>query len=200
LGKSRSGGSGRKAAQRIGKERSWGLIIVAAIAVAFLGTFAVVVVLDARQQAASGPPSGVKTYDIGPGGQHTEGAVDYAQSPPVGGKHNPIWQNSGFYDEPVRNETAVHTLEHGAVWITYSFNLPQEDKDRIRELVSGQECVLASPYPDLGAPVVASAWGKQLKLDSADDPDLEQFISAYRRGPQTPEPGAACTGGVGAPE
>jgi hypothetical protein len=173
---------------------------VAAIAVAFLGTFAVVVVLDARQQAASGPPSAVKTYDIGPGGQHTEGAVDYAQSPPVGGEHNPVWQNSGFYDEPVRNETAAHTLEHGAVWITYSFNLPQEDKDRIRELVSGQECVLASPYPDLGAPVVASAWGKQLRLDSADDPDLEQFISAYRQGPQTPEPGAACTGGVGAPQ
>jgi hypothetical protein len=200
LGK-RKGGSGRQTTQRIGRERSWGLIIVAALVVVFLGSFAVVVVLDARQQASSGPPGGVKTLDVGAGGQHTEGAVDYAQSPPVGGEHNPIWQNAGFYDEPVRNETAVHTLEHGAVWITYSFNLPQEDKDRIRELVSGQEeCVLASPYPDLPSPVVASAWGKQLELQDADDPDLEQFVRAYQRGPQTPEPGAACTGGVGSPE
>jgi hypothetical protein len=85
------------------------------------------------------------------------------------------------------------------VWITYSFKLPQEDKDRIRELASGQNCVLASPYPDLGAPVVASAWGKQLGLEGADDPDLEQFSRAYKQGPQTPEPGAACTGGLGEP-
>jgi hypothetical protein len=47
--------------------------------------------------------------------------------------------------------------------------------------------------------VVASAWGKQLRLEGADDPDLEQFVRAYQRGPQTPEPGAACTGGVGEP-
>ena len=170
-----------------------------AIVVAVVGASAVVVVLDARQQAASSPLGEVQTYDVGPPGQHTEGAVDYAQSPPAGGEHNPIWQNSGFYEEPVHIETAVHTLEHGAVWITYSFNLPQEDKDRIRELVSGQECVLASPYPDLDASVVASAWGKQLRLEGADDPDLERFIRAYKQGPQTPEPGAACTGGLGDP-
>ena len=193
------GGSGRQATQTIGRERSWGLIIVAAIVVVFLGAFVVVVVLDARHRAASSPPGGVENIDVGPGGQHTEGAVDYAQSPPAGGEHNPIWQNAGFYDEPVRNETAVHTLEHGAVWITYSPDLPQANKDRIRELASGQNCVLASPYPGLDAPVVASAWGKQLALEGADDPDLERFVSAYKQGPQTPEPGAACTGGLGDP-
>jgi Protein of unknown function (DUF3105) len=175
------------------------LVIVAAIVVAVLGAFVVVVVLDIRQRSASSPPSGVEEFDVGPAGRHTEGAVDYAQSPPAGGEHNPIWQNAGFYEEPVRNETAVHTLEHGAVWITYSPYLPQEDKSRIRELVSGQECVLASPYPGLDAPVVASAWGKQIRLGGADDPDLERFIRAYKQGPQTPEPGAACTGGLADP-
>ena len=172
---------------------------MAAIVVAVLGAFAVVVVLDIRQRSASSPPSGVEEFDVGPAGRHTEGVVDYAQSPPAGGEHNPIWQNAGFYEEPVRNETAVHTLEHGAVWITYSPYLPQEDKSRIRELVSGQECVLASPYPGLDAPVVASAWGKQIRLGGADDPDLERFIRAYKQGPQTPEPGAACTGGLADP-
>jgi hypothetical protein len=189
------GGSGRQATQRIGS--SWGLVIMVAIVVAVVGVSAVV--LDARQQAASGPLSGVEDVDVGSGGRHTEGVVDYAQSPPAGGEHNPIWQNSGFYDEPVLNETAVHTLEHGAVWITYSPDLAQDDKDRIREIVSGQDCVLASPYPGLDAPVVASAWGKQLRLEDAADPDLEQFVRAYKQGPQTPEPGAACTGGLGDP-
>ena len=96
----------------------------------------------------------------------------------------------------MRDENAVHTMEHGAVWITYGPDLPQAQKDEIRGLVEGQTCMLASPYPDLSSPIVASAWGKQLTLESADDPDLEQFIRAYRQGPQTPEPGASCTGGT----
>jgi hypothetical protein len=33
----------------------------------------------------------------------------------------------------------------------------------------------------------------------ADDLDLERFVRAFRCGPQTPEPGAACTGGVAEP-
>jgi hypothetical protein len=44
---------------------------------------------------------------------------------------------------------------------------------------------------------VASAWRKQLRLQSASDPDLERFVRAYQQGPQTPEPGATCTGGIG---
>ena len=125
---------------------------------------------------------------------HTYDPVTYDQTPPVGGGHYPVWQDQGFYEEPVPNEKAVHTMEHGAVWITYSPDLPQDQKDKLRDIVKSQDCLLASPYADLPAPVVASAWGKQLKLDSADDPRLEQFISAFRKGPQTPEPTAPCTG------
>jgi len=66
-------------------------------------------------------------------------------------------------------------------------------------VVEGQTCVLASPYEGLDAPVVASAWGKQLRLRSVDDSELESFIRAYLQGPQTPEPGAACTGGTADP-
>ncbi len=174
-------------------------IIVGLIASVFLAGFAALVIVDARQKAASGPPGGVQTYDVGPGGEHTEGAVDYAQSPPVGGEHNSIWQNCGFYEEPIRSETAVHSLEHGAVWITYSPDLPQNEIARLRDLAQSNDYVLVSPYPDLDSPVVASAWGKQLNLESAEDPDLERFIGAYSQGPQTPEPGAACTGGIGNP-
>jgi hypothetical protein len=107
-----------------------------------------------------------------------------------------VWQNAAFYEEPIRNENAVHTLEHGAVWITYSPDLPQEQIDTIQEIVEGQDCLLASPYSGLESPVVASAWGAQARLESADDPNLERFISSYRKGPQTPEPGATCSGGT----
>ncbi len=169
------------------------------IAAVFLAGFAALVILDVRQKAASGSPGGVQTYDVGPAGQHTEGDVDYAQDPPAGGEHNLVWQNCGFYEEPVRDENAVHSLEHGAVWITYSPDLPQDEVERLRDLALSEDYVLVSPYPGLDSPVVASAWGKQLRLESAEDPALEQFIGAYRQGPQTPEPGAACSGGIGNP-
>jgi hypothetical protein len=148
------------------------------------------------------PPEDVKTYNVGPPGQHIEGELHYAQSPPVGGKHNPVWQNCGFYAEPIREENAVHSLEHGAVWITYSPDiLPKEEVELLRELAQSQTYLLVSPYhPGLDSPVVASAWGKQLPLQSAKDPDLERFIRAYVQGPRAPEPGAPCTGGVGQPQ
>jgi hypothetical protein len=178
-----------------GGGRSWAPWIAAAVAVAVVAGFVALAVVDSRQRAASSPPAGVEEFEV-PGRDHTEADVDYEQTPPVGGDHNPVWQNEGFYEEPVRDENAVHTLEHGAVWIAYSPDLPREEKDSIRGLVGGQSCVLASPMEDLPAPVVASAWGKQLTLESADSPDLERFVRAYRQGPQTPEPGAACTGGL----
>jgi hypothetical protein len=72
--------------------------------------------------------------------------------------------------------------------------------NELQTITQSQTYILTSPYSDLpdNAPVVASAWGKQVLLDGADDPDLESFINAYRQGPQTPEPGAVCTGGTGA--
>lgn len=172
---------------------------MATVVASVLGVLMVVVALDISRRATGGSPSGVEEFDVEQG--HTQEPVEYSQSPPVGGEHNPAWQNSGFYEEPVRNEAVVHTLEHGAVWIAYSPDLPQDQKNELRETVEGQECLLASPYPDLpeGSPVVASAWSTQLRLDDAYDPDLQRFIQAYRRGPQAPESGAACTGGVGGP-
>ena len=194
MGNKRSG-QVRTASSSDGSRRTY--IIVGAVVLAFIAGFIALVVIDSRQQSASTPPGEVETYDVGPAGQHTDGNVDYEQTPPTGGEHNPVWQNEGFYDAPVRDENAVHTLEHGAVWITYDPDLPQDQKDQIRELVEGQTCMLASPYPDLPSPVVASAWGKQLTLESADSPDLERFVRAYRQGPQTQEPGATCSSGTG---
>jgi hypothetical protein len=148
----------------------------------------------------SKPPEGVQSFDVGPPGAHTEENIEYAQSPPVGGPHSPVWQNCGFYAEPVRDETAVHSLEHGAVWITYSPDVPQDEIETLRDLAQTNSYVLASLYPGLDSPIVVTAWSKQLSLQSAEDPDLERFVRAYSQGPQAPEPRAPCAGGVGQPQ
>jgi Protein of unknown function (DUF3105) len=130
---------------------------------------------------------------------HSSAPVTYPQTPPVGGVHNPVWQNCGIYDQPVHNENAVHSLEHGSVWITYQPDLPADAVEHLRSLVRGHDHLLLSPYPGLPRPVVASAWGLQLQLDDANDSRLPLFITHYEQGPQTPEPGAVCNGGVGKP-
>lgn len=139
-----------------------------------------------------------------PGAGHQEGDIAYADDAPVGGIHNPAWQNCGIYDEPVRVENVIHSLEHGAVWIAYR-NLPADQVEILRELVREQRrtrrepLIILAPKPDLKDPIVATAWRVQLRLDNATDERLARFVSRYQRGPFTPEPGANCTGGIGEP-
>ncbi|MEO7001888.1 MAG: DUF3105 domain-containing protein [Ktedonobacterales bacterium] len=162
-------------------------------------------VVNYYQNQAPSSISGIVTYS-NLARTHVTGTVKYPQNPPVGGPHNPVWLNCGIYDAPVANENAVHSMEHGAVWITYQPDLSSKDVATLRSLVSGHMFVILSPYTavpgqhaGLPAPVVVSAWGVQLKVQSANDPRIAQFIKKYEQGPQTQEPGAACSGGTGNP-
>lgn len=127
---------------------------------------------------------------------HVPGTVDYDTYPPAGGDHFQVWQNCGFYEKPVVDEMAVHALEHGAVWIAYRDDLPAEQIERIKAVADEESHVLASPYPDLRAPVVMTAWERQLDLDDVTDERFEQFLDTYLEGPTTPEPGAPCDRGA----
>jgi Protein of unknown function (DUF3105) len=75
----------------------------------------------------------------------------------------------------------------------------KSDVQHLVSLVSGHPYVILSPYPGLPTLVAASAWGLQLKLQSANDPRIAEFIQKYAQGPQTSEPGAPCSGGTGTP-
>lgn len=167
----------------------WGAAAVTIAIIAGAVAFAVV------QDKANTPSlSAVKDYTY-EAGAHTDQPVTYKETPPVGGEHHPVWLNCGVYDQPVPKENAVHSLEHGAVWITYQPDLPAADVEKLTDLTPDTYALL-SPFEGLPAPVVISAWGHQLQLTGADDPRIEEFIKEYRQGPGTPEPGALCTNGT----
>jgi Protein of unknown function (DUF3105) len=195
-------GSARKAAARRRQERRRRAIIASVVAgVVVIAVVAVALVASRGNGGGTTTTAGyghVATFG-GLSRNHTSSPVHYAQNPPVGGDHNPVWQNCGYYAQPIHNENGVHSLEHGAVWITYQPNLPKDQVDRLAAIGRGQPFVLVSPYPGLPAPVVASAWGVQEWFHSANDSGLNDFVSKYRQGPQTPEPGALCTNGTGTP-
>jgi len=178
------------------KERRSRIILITAVSTVVL-LIAGVVGFTVWKDVSKRPTlDAVKTYTVTR--DHTTDPVTYAQTPPVGGDHAPPWLNCGVYDAPVPNENAVHSMEHGAVWVTYRPDLPTDQVSALQELLSGPYDLL-SPFPGLQAPVVASAWGKQLTLESADDARLPAFLRLYRQGAQAPEPGAACTGGTDGP-
>jgi hypothetical protein len=171
---------------------TWAWIAIGAVAVVVVAVLAI----RSAQQAAD--ILGAQFF-TGLTFNHSDAPVKYAQTPPVGGDHSPTVLNCGIYDQPVSNENAVHSLEHGAVWVTYQPNLPQAEVAKLQQMVRGHSHLLLSPYPDLPAPVVASGWGVQLQLPGADDPRLPRFLKKYEQGPQTREPGAECSGGIGNP-
>jgi hypothetical protein len=132
---------------------------------------------------------GVQTFPVEAG--HNAGPVSYPQVPPVGGIHNPVWQQCGFYDQPIENEKGVHSLEHGAIWITYRPELPQAQIDGLATLARGRNYVLVSRWDSgLPAPVVVTGWGRQLQLQSTSDARMLEFIRLFAG--QGPELNAPC--------
>ncbi|MEW2132556.1 DUF3105 domain-containing protein [Streptomyces sp. NPDC005435] len=141
---------------------------------------------------------GVRTWQGKLSRTHVTTPVTYPMHPPVGGNHNPVWLdcNGTVYDKPVHDENAVHALEHGAVWVTYTGAAKKADVSALTAKVQRTPYSLMSPYAHQDAPLILSAWGHQVAVKSAKDPEVDKFFATYVQGDQTPEPGAACTGGV----
>lgn len=184
----------------------WVGSLAAALVVALVVTL--VVTGSASNPAPAADPSsqtirGLKTFQNLPANHVDPTAVDYKKlygmDPPAGGNHWAEWLNCGVYDQPQQNERAVHDLEHGAIWVTYDPKKVTEAQITAMVKTLPNTYLTVSPYPGLPAPVVASAWGNQVRLTGAKDPRLKQFVTAFWRSPNAPEPTSPCTGGFDGP-
>jgi len=209
-GKSKGGRKGRPAPPvRVGKDRNWGPILM----FAGVGVIAVILIgyafwaqrdtqsLEWPERAAAIPD--IQNYrESNPdmlSRDHQSGQLPYEVLPPVGGNHNGTWQNcqGTVYPEPIASEHAVHSLEHGAVWVTYNPDtLPADQVDTLAGIVEGNDKLFMSPFPELDAPISLQAWGYQLKVDSASDPRINEFIRTLRTNASIEGPNARCDGGV----
>lgn len=199
--KSPSASSRRAAPTKVSKPFPWGTVLGS---VALAGALIGVVAYAAVNQGAGvsdlqrNPDQAIDGVQVTAREDlprnHVPGAVNYEQLPPSGGDHSATPQQCGVYDQPIAAENAVHSLEHGAVWITYQDTLAQADVDRLAGKATGEPYLLMSPLPDQDSPVIVTAWGRQLTLDNASDGRIDDFITAYANGPQTPERGAPCAG------
>ena len=125
---------------------------------------------------------------------HVTTRVNYPQTPPNGGEHNGTPQQCDVYKAPIAPEHALHSLEHGAVWITYNDSVPKDQVEQLADKIRGNRYGLMSPLPEQGSPVNLSAWGRRLSVDTVEDDRIDDFIEGYASGPTAPERGAACVG------
>ena len=194
-----------KPRQATGRDRRFWLIVAGLATVLSVGVVAVTfAVTGAFATGGSGSlPPGTQTF-AEPDHAHVSGTVTYDRVPPAGGAHSATQLNCGVYTQPVSNENAVHSLEHGAVWITYLPTLTADQVAALQRLVTSsyvgtERYLILSPYVGLPSPIVVSAWGVQLGVQQASDSRLADFIHQFAGSGQGGEAGAPCTGGVGNP-
>ncbi|HYN94435.1 MAG TPA: DUF3105 domain-containing protein [Pilimelia sp.] len=193
---------------KVSTGRSWGPIALFAavglLAVGIIGYGGWAVYQGARSwQDRAADIDGVVNYretkpDLMAAGKHQAGKVQYTVSPPVAGPHNNKWQNctGNVYTEPIASEHAVHSLEHGAVWVTYKPDLPKDQVAALAKRVEGEEKTFMSPYEGLDQPISLQAWGYQLKVQDAGDERIDQFIKALRVNASVEGPTALCSEGI----
>jgi Protein of unknown function (DUF3105) len=124
------------------------------------------------------------------GGTHVQENVDYETNPPTSGNHNPEQQADGAYAEPVRDEFAVHALEHGRIAIQYSPDLPEEDQLALKGVFDEDPFgMLMFPNPDMRYEVAATAWTQLLGCETYEGQATLDAIRDFRdtfrgRGPE----------------
>ncbi|MEU5464075.1 DUF3105 domain-containing protein [Streptomyces althioticus] len=195
------------------RERRNRILVVAASVVVVAGLVAGGVVLVRSQSDGGGSSAaddaksagkfvtdadGVRAWKGELGREHVTKSVDYPVTPPVGGDHNPVWMNCNgdVYEDEINTTNAVHSLEHGAVWVTYNGDAPKTEVEALAAKVKKTPYTLMSPVDGQKDPLVLTAWGHQRTVTGAADPAVDAFLEKFVQGQQTPEPGAACTGGL----
>ena len=192
-----SGGRRRTPPPTVKKPFPWGTVLTAGV----LGILLVGILVYAVMNQGAGFIDPLEKADkTVPGVQkyketrkHVEGTVKYPQTPPAGGDHNSNPQTCAVYTAAIANEHAVHSLEHGVVWVTYRPDLPAAQIATLKAKVEGNAYRMLSPYPGLKSAISLQAWGRQIFVDKASDSKVDKFLEAYTQGPQAPENGT-CQG------
>lgn len=118
-------------------------------------------------------------------------AYDYGDPAPTSGPHDPRAPRCGPYDEPIPPTLAVHALEHGAVILWHRPDLDARQVTTLEDVMGRHDShVIVAPNPGITEPIVATAWNRRMRFQSAADPLLAEFVDTYRT--RAPEGNQQC--------
>jgi len=166
--------------RKIKKISKWGGVIVILVAVVF-GAYK-----WAKDSEADKPGEAISeqpAVHIQPG-EPLPGI--YLSNPPVSGWHYSQPAEWGAYDKELPDQTLIHNLEHGGIWISYHPDAPPEVVDKLKEITAsyGRKVIL-TPRAANTALIALAAWGRLDKFDYLDEARIKKFIKAYKdKGPE----------------
>jgi len=112
---------------------------------------------------------------------------EYNSNPPSSGSHYLQPTRGGSYDEAVDDETVVHNLEHGDIWIAYHPRVSNEVKSNLEKFAG--RYVVVSPRSANKDDIALVAWGRvdtfSIENGVVDEERIKNFIRRYdNRGPE----------------
>ena len=110
----------------------------------------------------------------------------YNSNPPTSGWHYASPADWGIYHATLPDETLIHNLEHGGIWLSYR---DANDTRTIQQLdaIANQfpDHVILTYRPTDDQAIVVAAWGHLLTMSAADSTAILDFIKRYiNKGPE----------------
>lgn len=132
-----------------------------------------------QQEKIQKPLMGEKIPDMGQiHVKQGESHVAYNSNPPTSGPHTDDGvAGAGIHEKQVADELLVHSLEHGAVIVSYKADLPQNQVEKIKNAFNGASGKkIMVPRKNLDVPVALTSWNYLLKLKTIDERQIQAFI------------------------
>ena len=110
----------------------------------------------------------------------------YNSNPPTSGWHYIDPAPWGVYPNQLPDETLIHNLEHGGIWLSYKDPTNQRHHQPIKRHCEPLSThIIVEPRPQNDSPVAVAAWGQLLKMDTVNYDVIYAFIRRYRKhGPE----------------
>jgi len=174
--------------KRFGREKIKKRVVFLGISVIFFGVVLYGIIFLVRLSAPQSVDHSI-AFSI-QGRQHIvvgEETKQYNSNPPSSGVHYVQTARGGFYDEPLADETVIHNLEHGDIWIAYHPRISNETKALLKKFAG--QYVVVSPRAQNDGDISVIAWGRvdTFDIDTGvlDEGRIQDFIRRYdNRGPE----------------
>jgi hypothetical protein len=111
----------------------------------------------------------------------------YNSNPPTSGPHYADPAELGVYTSQLADETLVHNLEHGHIWLSYRDANDQEAVNFLADLQRrNSRYVIVTYRPQNATRITAAAWTRLFKTDDLNANQLQAFIVRYQdRAPES---------------
>ena len=118
--------------------------------------------------------------------------------PPYGGPHDGLTLPCGTYQNAIREENAVHSMEHGAVVIWYRPSaISAEQFEELQALTNEHvfergDFVILAPLEGIRGTVALSSWGESMTLETVELDTIESYIRTFKHNAPEPVEAGGC--------